>query len=295
MIVFFQCQRYNLGRCTNLNFRLIRYGGEEMRIKMLGTGHATVTKCYNTCFTIDDGNEYFLVDAGGGNEVLRILEEMEIPIKNIHNIFVSHAHTDHLFGVIWIIRMIGQMMNQNKYQGALTIYCHKELSEVLCSISKMVLAKKVLSLIGDRIIFDTVEPGECVTVLNRKVEIFDVNSSKMKQYGFIMKYEAEKELVYSGDEPLSETMISRAQGCEWLLHEAFCKYEDKDVFHPYEKSHSTVKDACELAERLKCKNLILYHTEDSDLRNRKSNYTREGSRYYKGNLFVPNDREILEL
>ena len=34
-------------------------------------------------------------------------------------------------------------------------------------------------------------------------------------------------------------------------------YSQRDVFDPYEKHHSTVKDACELAEKLNVKNLLL--------------------------------------
>ena len=33
-------------------------------LTMLGTGNATVTKCYNTCFTIKTGKNILLVDAG---------------------------------------------------------------------------------------------------------------------------------------------------------------------------------------------------------------------------------------
>ena len=46
-----------------------------MKITMLGTGHATVTNCYNTCFTISENNKHFLVDAGGGNGILKQLED----------------------------------------------------------------------------------------------------------------------------------------------------------------------------------------------------------------------------
>ena len=42
----------------------------NMEIIMLGTGSAMVTKCYNTCFALRNRNEYFLVDAGGGNGIL---------------------------------------------------------------------------------------------------------------------------------------------------------------------------------------------------------------------------------
>lgn len=38
-----------------------------MDITMLGTGNATVTECYNTCFVLRDGKRHLLVDGGGGN------------------------------------------------------------------------------------------------------------------------------------------------------------------------------------------------------------------------------------
>ena len=38
----------------------------ERNLIMLGTGNAMVTKCYNTCFAVQNGEEYLLVDAGGG-------------------------------------------------------------------------------------------------------------------------------------------------------------------------------------------------------------------------------------
>ena len=41
---------------------------------MLGTGNATVTECYNTCFVITDKNKHFMVDGGGGNTVLHQLK-----------------------------------------------------------------------------------------------------------------------------------------------------------------------------------------------------------------------------
>ena len=59
--------------------------------------------------------------------------------------------------------------------------------------------------------------------------------------------------------------------------------------------HSTVKTACELAERLGAQNLLLYHTENQNLTNRKELYTEEGSQYFHGNLFVPDDLEVIDL
>ena len=85
------------------------------------------------------------------------------------------------------------------------------------------------------------------------------------------------------------------KGSDWLTHEAFCLYGEADKFKPYEKHHSTVKEACQLAEELQIPHLILYHTEETHLKERKELYTREGREYYHGKLFVPDDLEVFEL
>ena len=41
--------------------------------------------------------------------------------------------------------------------------------------------------------------------------------------------------------------------------------------------------------------LVLWHTEDSKIEHRKELYTNEGREYYSGNLFVPDDLDIIEL
>ena len=68
-----------------------------MKIIVLGTGHGTATECYNTCFTIKDEEEYFLIDSGGGNGILKQLKKANIEPEKIKTIFISHIHMDHLF------------------------------------------------------------------------------------------------------------------------------------------------------------------------------------------------------
>ncbi|SJU61627.1 ribonuclease Z [Clostridioides difficile] len=82
---------------------------------------------------------------------------------------------------------------------------------------------------------------------------------------------------------------------DYLFHEAFCLYSQKELFKPYEKHHATVKDACNNAKILAVKNIILYHTEDKDLLHRKELYIKEGSKEFNGNIFVPDDLEIIDL
>ena len=36
----------------------------KMKLTILGTGNAKVTKCYNTCFVLNKDKEYFMIDGG---------------------------------------------------------------------------------------------------------------------------------------------------------------------------------------------------------------------------------------
>ena len=56
-----------------------------------------------------------------------------------------------------------------------------------------------------------------------------------------------------------------------------------------------MKAAAELAEGLGVKNLLLYHPGDRNIARRKELYTAEGRQYFHGNLFVPEDLEVIEL
>ena len=56
-----------------------------------------------------------------------------------------------------------------------------------------------------------------------------------------------------------------------------------------------MKDACKIAEELGVENLLLYHTEEKNLVNRKELYTAEGRQYFTGNLVVPDDLDVLIL
>lgn len=55
------------------------------KITMLGTGNALVSRIFNTCFVLDDGEDKLLVDAGGGNGILTQFDKANIPLGDIHN------------------------------------------------------------------------------------------------------------------------------------------------------------------------------------------------------------------
>lgn len=266
-----------------------------MTLTMLGTGNALVTECYNTCFVLQEGGQSFMVDGGGGNGVLHQLKQAGIDWTKIRTIFVTHKHVDHLLGIVWMMRVICQSMRQGQYEGDVVIYAHEEVVGLLRELAEKLLQKKETQFLDSRLHLVTVEDGEEKTILGRRVTFFDIHSTKAKQFGFCMELGGGKKLTCCGDEPYNECERKYAEHSTWLLHEAFCLYAQADVFSPYEKHHSTVKDACELAEKHGVENLVLYHTEDRNLARRKQLYREEGKAYFHGNLFVPDDLEVLTL
>ena len=176
-----------------------------MRLTILGTGNATVTECYNTCFALSDGNRHFLVDTGGGNRILKTLKDTGIQLEDIHDIFITHEHIDHLLGVIWLIRMIGQKkIGQGKYEGNLRIYCHEELARSIRMIAELTIQKKVTKYFDDRILFVPVHHGETKEILGCPVTFFDIFSTKAKQFGFTMLLPNGVKFTCCGDEPYNE-------------------------------------------------------------------------------------------
>jgi len=264
---------------------------DSITLTILGTGHAMATKCYNSCFVLEKNKEYFLVDGGGGNGIFLQLEKSGIDSKTIKTIFVTHKHMDHLMGVVWLIRKICQQMKTDCYEGEVLVYAHYEVIDIIKYMTQTLLPPKNASYIGKRVHLITIEDGQEVTILGHKVRFFDIHSTKALQFGFSFDLGNGKKLSCCGDEPYNVQNELYVKSSDWLIHEAFCLYEQADIFHPYEKHHSTVKDACELAEQLQIRNLILYHTEDQTLSNRKELYTKEGKQYFSGNLFIPDDLE----
>lgn len=275
------------------------------KITMLGTGNATVSGIYNTCFLLDTPNTKLMVDAGGGNGILGQLKKVGVGIADIHHLYVTHAHTDHVLGVIWIIRMVAQCKG---YEGKLHVYSHDKVMKVIKTIIDMILAKKQLAKVVERVVFHELKDGDAFEVGDIHMQCFDIHSTKEKQFGFRAELtmsdasasvgsSASDKLVLAclGDEPYNELNRKYVEHADWMMCEAFCLYANRDTFKPYEKCHSTALDAGKLAAELDIKNLVLYHTEEKTIATRKQAYTQEAAENFKGRIVVPDDLEEIDL
>lgn len=266
------------------------------KLIVLGTGQAVCLHYHNTCFVLTDGDDYFLVDGGGGGDILRCMDRMAIPWDRLHHAYLSHEHTDHLLGMVWVIRYITELIAWGRYSGNFTVYTNRVTGEKLKTICMLLLKKTQRDQIDRRILFRFIEDGQVEEILGDHFTFFDIHSKKAVQFGFRMDAKEGYSLVFSGDEPFSEQYLKWMEPCDWLLSEAFCLYAEKDFYNPYQYSHATVREACMCAERFHAQNLVLWHTEDETTYGfRKQAYTEEAHQFFSGNVFVPDDFDIIDL
>lgn len=266
------------------------------KIIVLGTGTASVIENFNTCFILEDNNgEYLLVDTGGGNGILRQFNMANIDLNKIHNIFISHKHIDHLYGMLWIYRFVDLAMQKGTYKGDLNIYCHDELALIIRQQIYSLLRKSQQKFLDKRIFINIIDNHEKVKILNYDVEVLDIIAKSDKQYGFKTILNNGKSLAFLGDEPLDEKLYDDVKNIDYLLHEAFCLESEADKYKPREKNHNTVKSASIKAQNIGAKNLVLWHTQENLGINRKEIYLKEAKENFNGNVYVPNDLDEIIL
>ncbi len=263
-------------------------------ILFLGTGDAMPMLRYNTCWLLEQPEASLLVDGGGGLETVKRLHRLDYDPNRIRALFLTHGHTDHLLGAIWVLRAIGQQMQRGGYEGTLRVLAHRELCGLVDTICRTALSGPVYGLFGSRILLCPVEDGETAEAAGLTLTAFDIHSVKLKQFGFRALLPDGTSIVTLGDEPFQADCRPYAAEADWLLSEAFCLYEDRELYHPYRINHATALDAGRNAASLHAKNLVLYHTRDYGA-DRRERFTAEAGSVYHGNIWVPEDLERITL
>ncbi len=264
------------------------------RIIMLGTGNGGTLDLYNTCFVIQNEEGNFLIDTGGSIEIIKRLRQANIDYRSIHHVFISHSHTDHIFGLFWLFKIISSSAIHDEIKEKINIYCNDSVYASIKEIAKHVLPDKLMNAIYSIVDFKILNDGDKYNINGIDYTFFDIQAKGTKQFGFVFSLN-NKMLAFLGDETLNSNLYDRIKYFDYVMHEAFCLDSEESIFHAYEKNHSTAKSASEVMNKLDIKNLILYHTEESHKEQRKELYTKEAQKYFNGNVIVPNDLEIIEI
>lgn len=267
----------------------------KSEVIFLGTGSAFPSKSYNSCCLVRDGALSLLVDAGGGNGILRRLEEAGVPAKDIRHFFVTHVHTDHILGAVWVLRSAVQRMREGLDAAPLHFYGNSDVISALKTICRLTLHTADYGRMEAIVEFHDLDATPRLEIEGHRIEFFDVLAENVRQTGFRLRLDNGTVLAHLGDEALTERNAAMARGADTLICGAFCRYADREIFKPYEKHHSTVADVARIAAQSAIPRLILVHCEDRTLPDRASLYKAEAADIYAGRLEVPEDLEAIEL
>lgn len=257
-------------------------------IVMLGTGSAFPASSYNSCFVIRDSSFTLLCDAGGGNGIFTQLSAASIDPAEISHMVVSHTHTDHIFGAVWLLRYLINMAIGGKRINPLQVYANRQTAEALTEICRLTFLKSYFDRLPDVMDLHIADTPSSVKIGDCDVDFFDVGSENVDQLGFRMSFPDGATIVALGDEALTSHNCEEARNADYLICGAFCRYADRHIFKPYEKHHLTVKDVAECARNIDVKNLVLYHSEDQTADKQKL-YHSEASEYFDGNVIIACD------
>ena len=77
---------------------------------------------------------------------------MGYKLTDIHNIFISHCHTDHILGLCWFFRRVSMVYYKTDYKEKINIYGNEEVVEAIDKLISAVFTKLLQDIIKKNIV-----------------------------------------------------------------------------------------------------------------------------------------------
>jgi ribonuclease Z len=257
------------------------------KLIFLGTGHGMPKRSTATSILLKTDITNLLIDCAGGYEVIHQLIKSENEPSSIQNIFISHFDSDHILGIVPLIRII------SKIDHKVNLICNESVFQSLESIFKYTANKHWVKA-QEKLNIKIVQDGDKLEIDEMTLEFID-SGKEGSMLGMKIIFRDGFSLFYPGDEPIYERYYDKIQNMDLFIHEAFCLEKDIEKYDPHGKYHGTAKEAGENAKRVDAKQLVLFHMEDDTLETRKKEYTAEVASVFDGKIFVPIDLDELVL
>lgn len=238
----------------------------SLKFTFLGTGCPNLSMDrFGTAMLLEVQNKKILFDAGRG-AALR-LHQLGILPGEIHHLFLTHLHSDHLVGLpdIWIsgvIPTLGKRKENFKVWGPVgTKNLCSSLEQAFSADIKAREKHGTIYKSGAQFKVTEFEEGIIYHEDGLIITAFLVDHGDMEPcYGFKIEFN-NKSIVLSGDTKYNENLIKHAKGADVLIHEVAVANEqtlDKNMVDNIMKIHTTPEQAGEIFNLTKPK-LALYN------------------------------------
>ena len=195
----------------------------------------------------------FLVDCGEGTQLK--MRQLGVKTSRLYTVLISHLHGDHCFGLIGLISTLGMMGRVQP----LHIYAHGDLEKLL----RPWLDYHCQDL-SYELVFHVINPRKREVIFEDRTLTIETIPLKHKvpTCGFLfMEYHRDqaprKRYAYCSDTAYREQIIDQISGVDVLFHEA--TYTEKDAAKCKVHTHSTAKQAAQIAEKAQVGKLVIGH------------------------------------
>ncbi len=226
-----------------------------MRTVLLGTGTSYPDpKRVQSGILVENGDYKILLDIGSG--VLHRLTQLEIDIRTIDSIFISHFHIDHCSDFLPLC----QSLWLSGYEKTLNLFAPpivRDWSRGVFDISFKYLRDRILIQITPLSENHVVPLGDFVVTVTPTLH--GNNDTR----AFRVDYEG-KSLTYTSDTSPCRDIIDLAKGTDILIHE--CNW--LDGAHP-EGVHTSPSEIANIAEEINPSKIVLTHLSPDVVANKE--------------------------
>jgi ribonuclease Z len=217
---------------------------------------------------VEAGEKKLLFDCGRG--AAQRIEQIRIPFTQIHALFLTHLHSDHVVGIpdLWLTGWArGRKVPLEVWGPAGTKEMMAHLKEAFQFDIQIRQQDDRLPAVGVDILAKDIEQGVVYDNAGIKVTAFTVDHGQVKPaLGYRIDF-AGHSVVLSGDTRYSENLIRFSQGTDVLIHEvidpqAFQAQNpsvSEERFRAIAGHHTTAEQAGTIFSRVKPKLAVYSH------------------------------------
>ena len=232
------------------------------KLIILGCGSAKPTKTTSpSAQLVEISDKTFLVDCGEG--VILTMQKLGIHTSRLYNIFISHLHGDHCFGLIGLLTTLGML----KRTQPMHIYAQPDLEKLLTPLLNYHANDRQYD-----IIFHHINPRKNEVIFeDRTVSVETIplkhgvptcgflfkETHRVKHEDGTFEYVTRKRYAYCSDTQYSEKIIPIIEGVDTLYHES--TFLNEHSTRSKEVMHSTAAEAATIAQKAQVGQLILGH------------------------------------
>lgn len=254
----------------------------QFELNILGCGSAFPTIRHSLSSQIVNfGGNLYMIDCGEGSQLQFCA--MKLKFQQLNNIFISHLHSDHCFGLLGLVSMFGLLGRK----ADLYIYSHPDTEYLFRPLIKYFFKELLFQVVFhsfdptySELIFEDCALKVSTIPLKHRVPtvgfLFEEKLQtthiiqKMKKDNFIASdsqiapnmylsklTNTSRKYAYCSDTAYYEKIVPLIAGVDLLYHEA--TFSNRDLARAKETYHSSAQQAALIAKAANVKKLVLGH------------------------------------